>query len=53
MVVVALTLLTTPSFTQSQITNRSDAQRKSDTEADNAYKKMIKNMADKPRNTYP
>jgi hypothetical protein len=53
MVTVALALLTTPCFAQSQTTARSDAQKKSDAEADKAYNTMIKNVPDKPRNTDP
>jgi hypothetical protein len=56
LVIVALTLalLTVPSYAQmSQTTARSDQQKKADKEADDAYKAMIKNVPDKPRNTDP
>ena len=54
MVAVALALVTAPSFAQvTQTTSRSDAQKKSDAEADKAYKAMIKNVPDQQRNTDP
>jgi hypothetical protein len=54
MVAVALALLGAPSYAQmSQTTARSDADKKSDAEADKAYRAMIKNVPDKPRDTDP
>jgi hypothetical protein len=54
MVAVALALLTAPSYAQmTQTTARSDSQKKADAEADKAYKTMIKNVPDKPRNADP
>jgi hypothetical protein len=54
MVAVTLALLSAPSYAQmSQTTARSDADKKSDAEADKAYKAMIKNVPDKPRDTDP
>jgi hypothetical protein len=54
MVAVSLALLSAPSYAQmSQTTARSDAQKKSDAEADSAYKAMIKNVPDKARDTDP
>jgi hypothetical protein len=54
MVGLALALLTVPSYAEmSQVTARSDAQKKSDAEADKAYNAMIKNVPDKARNTDP
>ena len=55
-VVAALTLalLTGPGYAEmNQTTARSDAQKKADKEADEAYKAMIKNVPDKARNTDP
>jgi hypothetical protein len=53
-VALALAALTAPSYAQmSQTTARSDAQKKSDADADRAYRQMIKNVPDKPRNTDP
>ena len=53
-VALALAALTAPSYAQmSQTTARSDADKKKDAEADRAYRAMIKNVPDKPRNTDP
>jgi len=54
MVALALAALSTPGYAQmSQTTARSDADKKKDAEADRAYRAMIKNVPDKPRNTDP
>ena len=54
MVALALAALSTPGYAQmSQTTARSDADKKKDAEADKAYRAMIKNVPDKPRNTDP
>ncbi len=53
-VALALAAMTAPSYAQmTQTTARSDAQKKSDADADRAYRQMIKNVPDKPRNTDP
>ena len=49
-----LTLATVPAYAQAtQTTSRTDAQKKADKEADDAYNAMIKNVPDKTRNTDP
>jgi hypothetical protein len=54
MVALALAALSTPGYAQmSQTTARSDKDKKSDAEADKAYRAMIKNVPDQPRNTDP
>jgi hypothetical protein len=54
MVALALAALSTPGYAQvSQTTARSDKDKKSDDEADKAYRAMIKNVPDQPRNTDP
>ena len=54
LVALGLALLSLPAYAEGlQTTNRSEDQQKADKEADNAYKAMIKNMTDKPRNTDP
>jgi uncharacterized protein YecT (DUF1311 family) len=54
MVALTLALLTVPTYAQmTQTTARSDQQKKADKEADDAYKAMIKNVPDKPRNKDP
>jgi hypothetical protein len=54
MVALALAALSTPGYAQvSQTTARSDKDKKSDDEADKAYRAMIKNVPDRPRNTDP
>src|SRR6516225_3067846 len=54
MVALTLAALSTPGYAQmSQTTARSDADKKKDAEADRAYRAMIKNVPDKPRNTDP
>jgi hypothetical protein len=54
MIAMTLALLSAPSYAQmSQTTARSDADKKADAEADQAYKAMIKNVPDKPRDTDP
>jgi len=54
MVALALAALSTPGYAQmSQTTARSDADKKKDAEADKAYRAMIKNVPDRPRNTDP
>lgn len=53
-VAAAVALLSTPSYAQmTQTTARSDKDKKSDAEADNAYRAMIKNVPDKARDTDP
>jgi len=53
-VAAAVALLSTPSYAQmNQTTARSDKDKKSDAEADNAYRAMIKNVPDKARDTDP
>jgi hypothetical protein len=53
-VALALAVLSTPVYAQvSQTTARSDKDKKSDEEADKAYRAMIKNVPDRPRNTDP
>src|SRR5262245_21236597 len=54
LVALTLALLMVPSYAQmTQTTTRSDQQKKSDKEADDAYKAMIKNVPDKTRDTDP
>jgi hypothetical protein len=54
MIAAALALLSAPSYAEmTQTTARSDADKKSDAEADKAYKAMIKNVPDKARDTDP
>ena len=54
MVALALAALSMPGYAQmSQTTARSDKDKKSDAEADKAYRAMIKNVPDQPRNTDP
>jgi hypothetical protein len=49
-----LALATVPAYAEmNQITARTDAQKKADKEADDAYNAMIKNVPDKARNTDP
>jgi uncharacterized protein YecT (DUF1311 family) len=53
-IALALAALSTPGYAQiTQTTARSDKDKKSDAEADKAYRDMIKNVPDKPRNTDP
>ena len=54
LVALGLALLSLPAYAEGlQTTNRSEDQQKSDKEADNAYKAMIKNLTDKPRSSDP
>jgi hypothetical protein len=54
LVALGLALVSLPAFAEGlQTTNRSEEQQKNDKEADSAYKAMIKNVPDKPRNTDP
>ena len=54
MVALALAALSTPGYAQiTQTTARSDKDKKSDAEADKAYRAVIKNVPDQPRNTDP
>ena len=54
LVALGLALMSLPAFAEGlQTTARTEEQQKNDKEADQAYKAMIKNVPDKPRNTDP
>jgi hypothetical protein len=54
LVALGLALMSLPAYADGlQTTARSEEQQKADKEADDAYKAMIKNVPDKPRNTDP
>jgi hypothetical protein len=54
LVALGLALMSLPAFADGmQTTARTEEQQRSDQEADSAYKAMIKNVPDKPRNTDP
>ncbi len=53
LVALTLALMSLPAFAEMQTTARTEEQQKADKEADAAYKAMIKNVPDRPRNTDP